>query len=125
MENLKKKMTCELENDMNMTDFQQSTWKSQNSDSDISFNQKKKMYELKISRGVMCHDNEKWRGIDLLFQNWHEFWPKYSNASKIFTLIDFFWAKHKLFELEKYRGDIFHYSEKWCKISRGIGMKIC
>ena len=34
------------------------------------------MYERKIYRGVMCHDNEEWyknwRGIDLSFLNWHE-----------------------------------------------------
>ena len=34
------------------------------------------MYELKIYRGVICHDNEKrfkiGRGIDLSFQNGHE-----------------------------------------------------
>ena len=33
------------------------------------------MYELKILRGVMCYDNEKWCkiwiGIDLSVQNWH------------------------------------------------------
>ena len=45
-----------------------------------------KMYQLKISRGVMCHGNEEWyknwRGIDLSFQNWHEefdeFWLEHS-----------------------------------------------
>ena len=34
---------------------------------------KLKIYELKIYRGVMSHDNEElcknWRGIDMLFQN--------------------------------------------------------
>ena len=48
------------------------------------------MCELKIHRGVMCHENEEWcriwRGIDLLFQNWHEeideFWPKHSKVLK-------------------------------------------
>ena len=48
-----------------------------------SFFPKKKIYELKIYRGVFCHDNEKWgkiwRGIDWPVQNWHwdfdEFWP--------------------------------------------------
>ena len=37
------------------------------------FYPKQKMYELKICRGVTCHDNEErckiWRGIDLSFQN--------------------------------------------------------
>ena len=46
---------------------------------------KLKMYELKIYRRVMRHDNEEWSknwgGIDLSVQNWHEefdeFWPKH------------------------------------------------
>ena len=45
------------------------------------------MHELKIYRGVLCHDNEEWyknwRGIDLPFQNWQEFddlWPEHSKV---------------------------------------------
>ena len=42
------------------------------------------MHELKTYIGAMCHDSEEWykiwRGIDLLFQNWHEefdeFWSE-------------------------------------------------
>ena len=45
-----------------------------------------KMYELKIYRGVICHDHKEWckigGGIDLSCQNWHEefdkFWPKHT-----------------------------------------------
>ena len=41
-----------------------------------SFCPKWKMYELKMYRGVICHDNEEWckiwRGINLSFQNWHK-----------------------------------------------------
>ena len=33
-----------------------------------------------------------------------------------------FWAKYILFELEKYRGVIFHDTEEWCKIWRGIDL---
>ena len=88
------------------------------------------MYELKIYRGVMCHDNEEWckiwRGIDLSFQNWHgkfdEFWPKHLKVSKIFTLMCSFWAKYILLELKKYRGVIFHDTEEWYKIWRGIDL---
>ena len=50
-----------------------------------SFCLKQKMYQLKISRRVMCHGNEEWyknwRGIDLSLSNWHEefdkFWPEH------------------------------------------------
>ena len=73
-----------------------------------SFNPKLKKYELKIHRGVICHDNEEWRkiwrGIDLSFQSWHElfdkFWPEHLKVSIIFTLIGSFWAKYVSFELK-------------------------
>ena len=76
----------------------------------------------------MCHDNEEWykicRGINLLFQNWHDefdkFWPEHSKVSKISTLMRSFWAKYILFELEKYGEVIFYDTEEWCKIWRGI-----
>ena len=67
------------------------------------------MYELKIYRGVLCHDNEEWykiwRGIDLSVQNWHKkfdkFWPEHSKIPKIYTLIGCFWQKYVMFELKK------------------------
>ena len=79
-----------------------------------SFCLKLKMYELKIYRGVMCHDNEEWckiwRGIDLSVQNWHEefdeFWPEHSKISKICTLMGFFWTKYIMFELKKSIGEL-------------------
>ena len=73
------------------------------------------MYELKIYRGVMCHDNEEWskiwRGIDLSVQNWHEgfdeFWPEHSKMSKICTVMGCFWANYIIFELKEYKGVMF------------------
>ena len=58
-----------------------------------SFYSKWKMYDLKIYRGIICHENEKWikiwRGIALSVQNWHEEFdkslPKHSKISKIWT----------------------------------------
>ena len=78
------------------------------------FNPKLKKYELKLQRGVICHENEEWRkiwrGIDLSFQRWHEefdkFWPE--QVSKIFNLMCSFWGKYILFELKKCREVIFH-----------------
>ena len=72
------------------------------------------MYELKIYRGVMCHDNEEWcknwRGIDLSVQNWYEefdeFWPEHSKISKICTLMGFFSTKYIMFELKKSIGEL-------------------
>ena len=74
-----------------------------------SFNPNLTKYELKFHRGVICHDNEElrkiWRGTDLSFQICHEefdeFWPKPLKVSKIFILMDSFWAKYILFELKK------------------------
>ena len=57
------------------------------------------------------------------FQNWHEefdkFWAKHSKVSKVFTLMSFFWTKYILFELKKYRGVIFHETEKGYRIWKG------
>ena len=75
----------------------------------VSFCLKLKMYELKIYRGVMCHDNEEWcknwTRIDLSYQNWHEefdkFWFEHSKISKMCTLMGCFWTKYIMFELKK------------------------
>ena len=91
-----------------------------------SFYPKYKMYKLKIYRGVNCHDKEEWckiwRGIDLLFQNWHEefneFWPEHSKVSKICNLTGSFSTKYIMSELKKYRGVLSHYTEERCKIWR-------
>ena len=82
------------------------------------------MDELKIYRAVMCNDTEKWwkiwRGIDLPFQNWHKeldkFWLEHSRVSKSFTLMGCFWPEFIIFELNKYKGVIFHDTTDWCKI---------
>ena len=92
------------------------------------FNLILKKYELKIHRGVICHDSEElpkiWREADLSFQSWHkefdEFWPEHLKVSKISTLMGSFSAKYILFELKKYRGVIFHETEEGYKIWRGI-----
>ena len=87
------------------------------------------MHELKIYRGVIWHDNEKrWkigRGIDLLFQNWHEdfdkFWPEHLKISNICTLMACLWPKYIMFELKTYRRVMFDGTEYWCKIWRKTG----
>ena len=69
-----KKLTCGLENGLEnfpraLESFKIGTLMG-------SLNPKWKTYELKIHKGVMCHDNQEWckvwRGIDLSFQNCHE-----------------------------------------------------
>ena len=91
-----------------------------------SFCSKLKMYELKIYRGVMCHDNEEWckiwTGIDWSVQNWHEefndFWLQHSKISIICTLKGCFCPKYIMFELSKYRGVMFDDTQDWCKVWR-------
>ena len=57
--------------------------------------------------------------IDLT--NW-QFWPEHLKVSKMFTLMCSFWAKYILVELKKYIGVIFHDTEEWYKICRGINV---
>ena len=90
-----------------------------------SFCTKYVLSELKKYRGVTFQTEEGWnvwRGIDLLFQNWHKefdnFSPEHSRVAKIFTLMGSFRAKYISFELKKYRGVIFYDIEEWCKIWR-------
>ena len=57
------KLTCASKNDMrNLANFHQSTWKSQNWDFDDIL--LLEMYEPKIYRGVMPHNNEVWQKIE-------------------------------------------------------------
>ena len=105
------KLTCAFKNDLrNLANFHQTMFGSLKIGTLMgSFYTKQKIYELKIYRGVLCHDSEEWckiwRGIDLSLQNWHEefykFWPKHSKISKNWTLIGCFWPKYIMLELKK------------------------
>ena len=55
------KLTCAFKNDMrNLANFHQSMFESLKIGTFMgSFYPKWKIYELKIYRGVLCHDNEK------------------------------------------------------------------
>ena len=86
-------------------------------------------FKLRKYIGVMPHDSEDWckiwRKIDLLFQKWQEFgefWPKHSQVSKMCIFISSYCTKYLKFDLKKYRGVIFHDTEKWCKIWRKTDM---
>ena len=63
----------DLENDMtNLANFHQSAWKCQNWDFDgILLSKVENVFELKIYRGIMCHDIEEWckiwKEIDVSF----------------------------------------------------------
>ena len=81
------KLTSRFKTDIrNLANFHQSTFKSLTMVTLMgSFCLKEKIYELKICRGVMCHDDEEWYKIwteaDVSIQNWHEvfdeFWPEH------------------------------------------------
>ena len=55
------KLTCVFKNDMrNLANFHQSMFEGLKIGTLMgSFNPKQKIYELKIYRGVLCHDNEE------------------------------------------------------------------
>ena len=86
------------------------------------------LFELKKYRGIIFHETEEgykiWRGINLLFKNWHKefdkFWSEHSKVSKIFTLMGSFWGKYVLFGLKKYRSVVFHETEELSKMTWGI-----
>ena len=97
-----------------------------------SFCLKLKMYEHKIYKGFMCHDNEEWRKnwreIDLSVQNWqfeifnefNEFWPKHFKISKICILRAAFDRNIKCLCYEKYRGVILTALNNDAKFERKI-----
>ena len=90
-----------------------------------SFCPKYKMHELKIYRWVMFKETKEWwkiwRGIDLLFQNWHKefdkFWLKHLSLKNL-LFNGLFLTKVYNVWLKKYRGVIFHDTRDWCKIWR-------
>ena len=121
------KLTFGLGNNIkNLVNFHQSTLTPKMGTLMGFFCPKLKIFELKIYRGVMCHENEEWcknwRGIDFSVQNWHEqfdeFWFKHSKISKICTLMGCLLSKYIMFDLKKYKGVMFHSTECWCKIWR-------
>ena len=68
---------------------------------------------VKIEEELICHFKVEHEEFD-------EFWPEHLKVSKIFILMDSFWAKYIFFELKKYRVVIFHETEEGYKIWRGI-----
>ena len=69
---------------------------------------------FKIDMGNLTNfDSSTWKD---------EFWPKHLKVSKNVTLMISFWAKYILPELKKYSQVIFHDTEEWYKIWRGIDL---
>ena len=92
-----------------------------------SFYPKQKTYELKILRGVMYYDNEKWCkiwiGIDLSVQNWHGgfdewHWRVLENLKHLHLNGLLLSNVYKVWAKKKYREGMFDGSKYWCKIWR-------
>ena len=126
MQNLKKNLTLSLENDMrNFTNFYQSTRKCQNWNFDKTH--LSKVENVWASNLPWSYVSWQWRMIQKLKRNWlvvlkltwtsQNLTRALEKSKKIF-LIGSLWPKYILFELEKYRGVIFHDTEQWCKIWR-------
>ena len=121
------KLTCVSKNDMRkiFKSFHQSTFESLKIGTLMtSFCLNLKMYELKIYRGVLYHDDEEWckiwRGIHFSAQTWHEefdkFWPKALKNLKNLSFNGLFFTKvYNAWAKKKYR-EPFVGTEDWCKI---------
>ena len=104
------RLICAFKSDTrNLANLHRSMFESVKIGSLIGFLYPKyKIYELKICRANMCHDNEEWykiwTGLDLSIQNWHggfhKFWHEHSKIPKIYTLVGCFWQKYVLLELK-------------------------
>ena len=84
-----------------------------------SFGPNQIQFQLKKYRRVIYHDTEVYRKTDLWFQIWHEefgeFSPNHTKVWKFIFKMDSFFPKYTRFELQIYRGVIFHDTEQWCK----------
>ena len=105
-QNLKKKLSCGLENDMrNLTDFYPNIWMSKLRLDEILLSKLENAWAKNLKSYVWWHWRmmKIWRAIALSFQNWHDefdnFWPKYSKVSKTCTLIGSFWPNYIMFQL--------------------------
>ena len=95
-----------------------------------SFNPNLKMYQLKIHRGVICHDKQDYAKFEeeptchfkVNMGSLTQFWPEHLKVSKKLILMGCFWAKYILFQLKTYKGVIFHETGEGCKIWRGINL---
>ena len=67
---------------------------------------------------MMQNWKRNWLAVPKLTPKFDEFWPKHSNVSNIWTIMDSFWRKYLMFELKKYIRVMFDGTEGWCKIWR-------
>ena len=118
------KLPCCLENDMrNLANFHQSTWKCQNWNFDkILLSKVENVWALNLQWSYVSW---QWRMIQKLKRNWLVVlkltWTSQiltralEKSKKCFCLIGSLWPKYIFFELQKYRGVIFHNNKEICK----------
>ena len=120
------KLTCCLENDRNLANFHQSTWKCQNWNFDgILLSKVENVWAQNLQRSYVSW---QWRIIQKLKRNWLVVLKLTPGTSQILTWalkslknLCFNWllvTKDSLFELQKYRGVIFHDTEEIYKFWR-------
>ena len=121
------KLPCCLENDMrNFANFHQSTWKCQNWNFDKIF--LSKVENAWASNLQWSCVSWQWRVTQKFKKNWLVVlkltWTSQiltcalEKSKNFFCLIGSLWPKYILFELQKYRGGIFHDTEKLYKFWR-------
>ena len=121
------KLTCCLENDMrNFANFYQSTQKYQNWNFDkMLLSKVENVWALNLQWSYVSW---QWRMIQKLKRNWlvvlkltwtsQNLTRALEKSKNLFFLIGSLWPKYILFELQKYRGVIFHDTEELCKFWR-------
>ena len=120
-------MTCGFKHDIrNLVNFHPTTQKSTNFFFDGLF--LSKVHEIwakkKKNAGVIFYDTEQWCKIwtnpDLVVSknSMRNRWTfiKALKSLKSCRLIGSFCPKHIIFELENFRGNMCHITEKWCKV---------
>ena len=73
---------------------------------------------------VMLNLKKKWLVVwEMIWRIWQIF-TRALKSLKIGTFIESFYTKWKIYELKTYRGVLFYYNEKWCKIWKGIYLPV-
>ena len=76
----------------------------------------------KFEEELKCCFKINMRNLTNFDPSTYKFWSEHSQVVKICTLMGPFWQKYIMLELKKYRGVIFHDTEKWCEIWRKADM---
>ena len=66
---------------------------------------------VKLEEELICHFKVEHEGFD-------EFWPEHLKVSKIFILMDSFWAKYIFFELKKVQSSYSSWNYEHAKVAK-------